>query len=75
MAYDELKIHLAKHGYSPDKDAPNIWSHTTRKNKFCLCIDDFGVQYFKMEDAHHLIKALEEKYSITKDFSGKNCVA
>ena len=30
LAYDDLKIHLAKFGYSPDHIATNIWPHNTR---------------------------------------------
>ena len=72
LAYNSLKKHLHKHGYFPDKFAPNIWSHKTRKTKFCLCVDDFGVQNFSKDDATHLIQALQEKYIVTTDFSGKN---
>ena len=72
LAYDSLKNHLAKHGYFPDKIATNIWSHTERKTKFCLCVDDFGVQYFCKEDANHLINALQQKYIVTTDFTGRN---
>ena len=43
LAYNSLKKHLQQHGYFPDKFAPNIWSHMTRKTKFCLCVDDFGI--------------------------------
>ena len=34
-------------------------------------MDDFGVQYVLNEDINHLIQALENKYTITKDFTGK----
>ena len=47
LAYDELKAHLAKYDYHPDKFATNIWRHKTCKTKFCLCVDDFRVQYFQ----------------------------
>ena len=59
LAYDNLKKHLGKHGYLPDKIATNIWTHKIRKIKFCLCVDDFGVQYFTKDDANHLIKSLQ----------------
>ena len=71
LAYDHLKRHLGKHGYYPDKIATNIWLHKDRKTKFCLCVDNFGVQYFTKDDAHHLIKSLQEKYIVTTDFTGK----
>ena len=43
LAYDELVIHLKQYGYHPAKYTPNIWVHDTRKTKFCVCVDDFGV--------------------------------
>ena len=75
LAYDDLKIHLKKYGYSPDPIATNIWTHTTKRTKFCLCVDDFGVQYFNEDDANHLIQALQAKYEITIDRKGNNFVA
>ena len=72
LAYDDLKQHLASYGYNPDPIAQNIWKHESRPTKFCLCVDDFGVQYFSNEDAQHLIKALETKYEITADLKGTN---
>ena len=71
LVYDELKAHLTKYDYHPDKYAPNIWRHKTRKTKFRLCVEDFGIQYFSNEDIDHLIRSLEKKYTITKDFIGK----
>ena len=37
LAYDDLKKHLTTFGYQPDKVAHNIWTHSTRQTKFCLC--------------------------------------
>ena len=72
LAYDDLKTHLAKYGYYPDTIAQNIWKHNERKTKFCLCVDDFGVQYFSQDDKMHLINALQDKYKITVDTTGAN---
>ena len=72
LAYDDLKSHLATFGYRPDPIATNIWSHDTKPTKFCLCVDDFGVQYFTDDNAQHLINALKTKYDITIDKKGKN---
>ena len=72
LAYDSLKQHLSSYGYHPDKYAQNIWSHESRKTKFCLCIDDFGVQYFSKDDTQHQINALQNKYVITTDYLGKH---
>ena len=72
LTYDDLKKHLKTYGYEPNKIAQIIWKHSTRKTKFCLCVDDFGVQYFNEDDANHLIQALKEKYEIMVDFKGNN---
>ena len=71
LAYNSLKQHLKKCGYKPDKYAQNILHHNTRKKFFCLCVDDFGVQYFNKKDAEHLINTLQHKYVVTTDFNGK----
>ena len=72
LAYDGLVKHLKQFGYYPDKLATNIWKHESRKTKFCLCVDDFGIQYFNNDDANHLIESLKAKYQITIDKQGKN---
>ena len=35
---------------------------------FALVADDFAIRYIEKEDARHLIRALESKYAITKDW-------
>lgn len=72
LAYYQLKTNLAKHGYFPIPHAVGMWKHTTHKTKFCLCVDDFGIQYYSKEDAEHLINALEEFYKITINWSEKH---
>ena len=37
---------------------------------FCLCVDDFGVQYHSRADLDHLINALQQFYKITIDWNG-----
>ena len=59
LAYDDLVHHLQQFGYSPDKNCSNIWSHKTRKTKFFLCVDDFGVKCFNQSDKDHIIHALQ----------------
>ena len=70
LARDQLIQHMKPYGYAPDKHAPNIWTHTTRPTKFCLCVDDFGVKYFSEADAEHLIQVLQSAYDITIDKQG-----
>jgi hypothetical protein len=33
-------------------------------------VDDFGVKYESLANAHHLIKALEQHYTVSKDWTG-----
>lgn len=55
LAYLQLVTFLKSHGYYPEKHCMRIWSHKTRKTKFCLCVDDFGIKYFNKSDADHLL--------------------
>ena len=71
LAREKIIKVLAPHGYQPSKFAPNIWTHHTRRTKFCLCVDDFGVKYYSKADADHLIQALQQVYDLTVDFDGK----
>ena len=42
------------------------------KKKFCLYKIDFGIKYPPTDYADHIINSLQEKYSITTDWEGKN---
>ena len=44
IAYDRLKHHLAKYGYSPAPFTPGIWRHSYRPISFTLTVDDFGIK-------------------------------
>ena len=59
LAYDNLKVQLAKFGYHPVEGTAGIWKHEHRRTRFCVCVDDFGVKYFTKNDAHHLLKRIE----------------
>ena len=70
LAYKQLKTNLAQHGYYPIPHSVGMWKHTTRKTMFCLCVDDFGIQYHSKADTDHLIHALCQFYKITIDWEG-----
>ena len=72
LAFDQLVANLSKNGYQPIADTIGMWEHTTRPTKFCLCVDDFGVQYTSQEDAEHLLASLRQDYTCTVDWTGKN---
>ena len=72
LAFDNLVKNLSDHGYTPVPHTIGIWQHATRKTKFCLCVDDFGVKYFSKEDADHLLESLGKHYTYTVDWKGQN---
>eukprot|EP00957_Ditylum_brightwellii_P138607 10564415-Ditylum_brightwellii.AAC.1 len=55
IANDQLIKHLAKLGYSPVHHTPGLWKHKDRDIPFCIV---------------HLIKALQQLYTITIDRKG-----
>ena len=72
LAYKQLCLHLKKHGYTPIDGSSCMFQHKTRRTKFFLCVDDFGVKYFSKEDADHLVKTLQAEYKTTVDWEGKH---
>jgi hypothetical protein len=72
LAYDQLKAHLQKYGYSPVCFTPGFWYHNTRRTTFTLAVDDFGIKYFCKADADHLFAAIHDKYALTKDWTGES---
>ena len=69
LSQDQLISHLAKHGYQQATNTPCLFYHTSNGIKFTLVVDDFLVKYNEQTHANHLIKALEEIYTVTTDFS------
>ena len=72
LAFDNLVTNLAAHGYTPIPNTIGIWQHSTRRTKFCLCVDELGVKYFNQEDANHLLHTLDQSYTYTVDWTGQD---
>ena len=72
LAYEHLVNNLKPHGYEPIPHTVGLWRHKTRKTKFCLCVDDFGIKYYSKDDAQHLLNALGQNYTYSTDWDGKN---
>ena len=70
LAFNNLVTNLSKAGYRPIMHTLGMWEHKTRRTKFCLCVDDFGVKYFSREDGEHLLHALQDDYTVTTDWGG-----
>lgn len=71
LAHDQLVEHLAKYGYHKVPHTPSLFKHSDRPICFCLVVDDFGVHYVGREHAEHLLSALQDKYTVTTDWSGR----
>ena len=72
LAYDNLKKNMKQYGYCPVLGTTGMWEHETRRTKFCVCVDDFGIKYFSKEEAQHLLDCLGKHYKYTTDWKGKN---
>ena len=71
IANELLEKRLANHVYNQNKLVPGLWSHEWRPTQFTLVINDFGAEYVIKEHGKHLIYALQENYTITRDWEGK----
>ena len=74
IARKSLVQHLAPFGYHPARNIPGLWQHETRDNIFTLVVDDFAIKYTSLENAKHLLNALQEKYTISEDWEAKLCI-
>ena len=72
LAYNELVKNLTPFGYFPIDTTNGLWAHKTRKTKFCLCVDDFGVKTYNEDDTEHLLTSLKTNYKISSDMTGFN---
>jgi hypothetical protein len=74
LAQLRLLAHLAAHGYHQAEHTPCLFVHDTLNIKFVLTVDDFGVKYHSEADVGHLIRCLEELYTIRVDWAGTKFV-
>jgi hypothetical protein len=74
IAQELLQERLAKVGYHQSKIVPGLWTHQTRNTCFTFIVDNFAIKYTKMEDAKHLINALQKDYTITVDWDTINYI-
>ena len=71
LAYIHLKNCLEAYGYKPIPGTVGLWGHNKRPTKFCLCVDDFSIKYWSIEDANHLCNAIGANFRYTTDWEGK----
>ena len=72
LAYDTVTTLLKNAGYTSILGSAGLWKHQSRNISFCLCVDDFGVKYTKLEDLHHLKTTLEQIYTAKVNYKGDN---
>ena len=68
LANRQLRERLEKEGYSKARNTPGLWRHKLRPIKFCLVVDDFGVEYMGKQHAEHLATILKKYHNITEDW-------
>ena len=72
LAYENLTTNLGHFGYYPVEGTVGLWAHRTRRTKFCVCVDDFGVKFYSKADAQHLLDAIGSHYKYTVDWHGRH---
>ena len=70
IAHEDLKTHLVPYGYKPVRFTPGLWKHELSNLRFTLIVDDFGVKFTNLSQAHHLINVLKTKYELSIDWTG-----
>ena len=71
ISHKALVNHLAPFGYHPACHTPILWQHETRDTIFTLVVDDFAIKYTSLENAKHLLNALQAKYTISEYWEAK----
>ena len=71
IAQKLLEERLNKAGYYQSEKTPGFWKHEWRPVAFSLIVDDFGIKYVGDQHAKHLIKVLEDHYTVTQDWKAE----
>eukprot|EP00804_Cyclotella_cryptica_P012262 CCRYP_013844-RA/>CCRYP_013844-RA protein AED:0.25 eAED:0.25 QI:0/0/0/1/0/0/2/0/707 len=74
LANELLEKRLNAHGYHQSKLVPGLWKHIWRPIQFTLVVDDFGLKYVGDEHPQHLLKVLQEHYTVTTDWKGSRYI-
>ena len=74
LAYNQLSTHYQTASYQQVPESIGMWTHISNKLSFCLCVDDFGLKYFKQHDAQEFLSHFETAYKYTEDWSGGGIV-
>ena len=53
---------------------PGFWTHDWRPVQFTLAVENFGVKYVGEEHVIYLNNTIEEKYTVTSEWDGKQYI-
>ena len=76
MAYlnqEFCPITCCAHASTKKENTPGIWKHKWRPIKFCLIVDDFGIEYVGERHIQHLRDILKQHNKIIEDWAGTKC--
>jgi hypothetical protein len=69
VASNYLIPRLKAAGYEETGRVPGLFKHTSNSIIFALVVNDFLIQYSKLEDLEHLFSTLRQNYEITVDMT------
>ena len=67
LVYNHLKNCLEPYGYKPIPKVVRLWDYDKRPIKFCLCINNFSVKYWSIDDTNHLCNAIGANFKYITD--------
>lgn len=72
LCYKMLTEILNDEEYIKIPSSLELWKHKTKKTLFSLCVDNFSVKYYNIDDLNHLKTTLQSKYVVKTDMGGTN---
>ena len=70
LAHKQLTQHFDPNGYYPCQFTSGLCQHKWRPTIFSLVVDDFGIKYIHIDNAHHIINTFKQWYEISIDLFG-----
>ena len=74
MANNLLRSCLLAEGYYEAESTPSLWRHKWQPIQFCLIVDDFGVEYVRVEHFNHLLELLKRFHGVQYNMAGNKFV-
>ena len=71
IEHTALKEHLLPFGYKPAPITSRLWCQKNNGITFNIVVEYFGIKFQRGEDNQHLINELQQKYEITKNWTGR----